>query len=132
MGGSADRVAGPSLRRAGRGHRDRGFYDIIAYLALSRRYEIGIRLSFGSTRTQIVMLVLCESLRPLVVELLMALPLGAGAVRAANTLFFGLSVTDPPTAPGAKALLAIAGAVAGSIRAWRAAGVDPCIALRCD
>src|SRR6185436_9784880 len=39
-----------------------GLYGIIAYLAVSRRHEIGIRLSLGSTRTQIVMLVLRDSL----------------------------------------------------------------------
>ena len=39
-----------------------GLYGIIAYLAVSRRHEIGIRLSLGSTRAQIVMLVLRDSL----------------------------------------------------------------------
>jgi predicted permease len=109
-----------------------GLYGIIAYLAVSRRHEIGIRLSLGSTPTQIVLFVFRESLWPLAVGLLIGLPLAAAAMRGASALLFGLSPTDPPTMLGATALLAVAGAVAGSVPAWRAARVDPGIALRCD
>jgi predicted permease len=109
-----------------------GLYGIIAYLAVSRRQEIGIRLSLGSTRAQIVMLVLRDSFWPLAAGLLIGLPLAAAAMRAASTLLFGLSPTDPPTMFGATALLAAAGALAGAVPAWRAARVDPGIALRCD
>jgi len=109
-----------------------GLYGIIAYLAVSRRQEIGIRLSLGSTRTQIVMLVVRDSLWPLAAGVLIGLPLAAAAMRAASTLLFGLSPTDPPTMFGATALLAVAGALAAAVPAWRAARVDPGIALRCD
>jgi putative ABC transport system permease protein len=109
-----------------------GLYGIIAYLAVSRRQEIGIRLSLGSTRGQIVRLVLGDSFWPLAAGVLIGLPLAAVAMRAAGTLLFGLSPTDPPTLFGAAALLAVAGAVAGAVPAWRAARVDPGIALRCD
>jgi predicted permease len=109
-----------------------GVYGIIAYLAVSRRQEIGIRLSLGSTRAQIVTLVLRDSCWPLAAGLLIGLPLAAVAMRAAGTLLFGLSPTDPPTLFGAAVLLALAGALAGAVPAWRAARVDPGIALRCD
>jgi ABC-type transport system, involved in lipoprotein release, permease component len=39
-----------------------GLYGIIAYMVVDRRHEIGIRLSLGSTRAQIVTLVLRDSL----------------------------------------------------------------------
>ena len=74
-----------------------GLYGIIAYLAVSRRNEIGIRLSLGSTRAQIVMLVLRDSLWPLAVGLLIGLPLAAAVMRGASTLLFGLSPTDTTT-----------------------------------
>jgi ABC-type lipoprotein release transport system permease subunit len=109
-----------------------GLYGIIAYLALSRRQEIGIRLSLGSTRAQIVRLVLRESLWPLVAGLLIGLPLAVAAMRSARALLFDLSPTDPATIAGTMALLAAAGTLAGAIPAWRAACVDPGIALHCD
>jgi ABC-type antimicrobial peptide transport system permease subunit len=109
-----------------------GLYGIIAYLTVSRRQEIGIRLSLGSTRTQIVMLVLRDSLWLLALGLLIGIPLAAAAMRGASSLLFGLSPTDVTTMVGATAVLAVAAALAGSVPAWRAARVDPGIALRCE
>jgi predicted permease len=109
-----------------------GLYGIIAYLTVSRRHEIGIRLSLGSTRTQILMLVLRDSLWLLALGLLIGIPLAAVAMRGATTLLFALSPTDVPTMVGAAAVLAVAAVLAGAVPAWRAARVDPGIALRCD
>ena len=109
-----------------------GLYGIIAYLAGSRRTEIGIRLSLGSTRAQIVMLVLRDSLRLLALGLLIGVPLAGAAMRGAATLLFGLSPTDFTTMLAATALLAAVAGLAGSIPAWRAARVNPNIALRCE
>jgi len=72
-----------------------------------------------------------DSLRPLAAGVI-GPPLAVAAMRAASTLLFGLSPTDPPTMFGATALLAVASALAGAVSAWRAARVDPSIALPCD
>jgi predicted permease len=109
-----------------------GLYGIIAYLAVSRRHEIGIRLSLGSTRGQIVMLVFRDSLWLLGLGLLIGLPLAAAAMRGANALVFGLSPNDLTTMIGAMTVLAIPACVAGCVPAWRASRVDPHSALRCD
>jgi ABC-type antimicrobial peptide transport system permease subunit len=109
-----------------------GLYGIIAYLAVSRRHEIGIRLSLGSTRGQIVMLVLRDSLWLLALGLVIGLPLAAAAMRGASALIYGLSPTDLTTMIGAPGLLSTAAGLAGSIPAWRAARVDPHVALRAD
>jgi len=109
-----------------------GLYGIIAYLAVSRRHEIGIRLSLGSTRAQIVMLVLRDSLWLLAVGLAIGVPATVFAMRTASTLLFGLSPTDPATIAGATALLGAAAGLAASIPAWRASRVDPQVALRSE
>jgi predicted permease len=107
-----------------------GLYGIIAYLAVARRNEIGIRLSLGSTRAQIVRLVLRDSLWPLAGGLLIGLPLAVSLMRGASSLLFGLSPADTTTLTAATAVLGVAAVAAGSIPAWRAARVDPAIALR--
>jgi putative ABC transport system permease protein len=107
-----------------------GLYGIVAYLAVSRRNEIGIRLSLGSTRAQIVRLVLRDSLWPLAGGLLIGLPLAAALMRGASALLFGLSPTDVTTMAAATAVLAASAVFAGAIPAWRAARVDPAAALR--
>jgi len=109
-----------------------GLYGIIAYLTVSRRNEIGIRLALGSTRAQIVMMVLRQNLWLLATGLAIGLPLAAAATLGGRTLLFGLTPTDVPTMVAATCLLASAAALAGSIPAWRAARIRPEAALRCD
>jgi predicted permease len=109
-----------------------GLYGIIAYRTVSRTHEIGIRLSLGSTRAQIVMLVLRDSLWLLALGLVLGLPLAATIMRGASTFLFGLSPTDLTTMVVAAGVLAAVAGLAGSVPAWRAARVSPDIALRCD
>ena len=109
-----------------------GVYGIIAYLAVGRRNEIGIRLSLGSTRAQIVGLVLRDNLWLVGVGLAVGLPLAIAAMRGAGALLFGLTPTDVLTVAGATCLLASAGILAGALPAWRAAQIRPDAALRCD
>jgi predicted permease len=109
-----------------------GLYGIIAYTVVSRRHEFGIRLSLGSTRAQIVTLVLRDSVWLLALGLLIGVPVTALAMRTATTLLFGLSPTDVPTMIAATSLLCVAAGLAGSIPAWRASRVDPQVALRCE
>jgi putative ABC transport system permease protein len=109
-----------------------GLYGIIAYQTASRRHEIGIRLSLGSTRGQIVTLVLRESLWLLALGVLLGVPLAVAAMRGAGTFIFGLEPTDLATLSGATALLAVAAGIAGSVPAWRAARISPDVALRHD
>ncbi len=100
-----------------------GLYGIVAYLAASRRSEIGIRLALGSTRAQIVALVLRDNLWMMAAGIVIGLPLAVGAMRAARALLYGLSPTDGGMAAGATCLLAVAGVLAAAIPAWRAARV---------
>jgi predicted permease len=109
-----------------------GLYGIIAYRAVSRRNEIGIRLSLGATRTHIVLLVLRDSLLLLTIGLAIGLPLTSATLRGAEALLFGLSPTDVPMLVAAAVLLAASAAAAGSVPAWRAARTQPDIALRSE
>jgi serine phosphatase RsbU (regulator of sigma subunit) len=107
-----------------------GLYGVIAYLAVSRRTEIGIRLALGSTRARIAGLVLRDSLWLLAVGAIIGLPLAAFVMRGAQTLLFGVAPTDLPTLAGATVLLAGIGAFAGSLPAVRAALLPPMAAIR--
>jgi predicted permease len=109
-----------------------GLYGIIAYLAASRRNEIGVRLALGSTRAQIVGLVLRDNVSVMAAGLAIGLPVAVGAMRGARAMLFGLSPTDVWTMLVATCLLASAGALAAALPAWRAARVPPVEALRSE
>ena len=74
--------------------------------------------------------VLRDSLWLLAVGALVGLPLAVAAMRGAGTLLFGIAATDLPTLAGATGLLVVAGALAGSLPAWRAALLPPMAAIR--
>jgi ABC-type antimicrobial peptide transport system permease subunit len=107
-----------------------GLYGIVAYLATSRRSEIAIRLALGSTRGQIVALVLRENLWIMAAGIVIGLPLAVAAMRAARALLYGLSPTDGGMVAGATCLLVVAGALAAMIPAWHAARIHLADAIR--
>jgi predicted permease len=107
-----------------------GLYGVIAYLAVSRRPEVGIRLALGCTRAGIVALVLLDSLWLLAAGAAIGLPLAGFVMRGAGTLLFGIAPTDVPTLAIATVVLVAAGSIAGSIPAFRAALLPPMAAIR--
>jgi ABC-type antimicrobial peptide transport system permease subunit len=107
-----------------------GLYGVVAYSAAARRTEIGVRLALGATRRRIVRMMLGDVARMLVGGV------GAGAVAAISlgsligSLLFGLDGRDPGTL-GVSIVLLIGAAIGSAlVAAWRAARVDPLIALR--
>jgi putative ABC transport system permease protein len=109
-----------------------GLYGIVAYLAGGRRNEIGIRLSLGSSRLQIIRLVMGDSARLVILGLVIGLPVAIALMRMASALLFGLSATDAGPLAAAVIFLTVAAAVAALIPAWRASRLDPSSALRAE
>jgi ABC-type antimicrobial peptide transport system permease subunit len=66
------------------------------------------------------------------IALPMAWVLGRVAANQLAMMLFGVTTFDPVTLVAAIALLMGVAAAAGSLPAWRAARIDPMIALRID
>ena len=109
-----------------------GLYGVIAYLVVSRRHEIGIRLALGASPRGIVILILRETALLLTIGVAAGVLFSTIATRSAATLLFGLSPHDVPTFAAAAVLLAATAGLAGFMPARRAANVDPMVALRCE
>jgi putative ABC transport system permease protein len=109
-----------------------GLYGVVAYLAGGRRNEIGIRLSLGSNRAQIIRLVMADSVRLVIVGLAIGLPIAIALMGMASALLFGLSATDIGPLAEAVMLLAFTAGLAALIPAWRASRLDPSSALRAE
>jgi putative ABC transport system permease protein len=109
-----------------------GIYGMLAYDVAQRTKEIGIRGAIGATRGQIVGLILRQGLWNTGIGVAIGL---AGAVflsRYLGSLLFEVKPTDPAVFAGVTLLLLAVSLGASWLPAWRAARVDPMVALRAE
>lgn len=112
-----------------------GVSNILLVSVAERTTEIGLRKALGATPWAIVAPIVAEAL--LMVAIAGQLGLLAGVVVVELTAAWlpdNDYLRDPAVAPGAVlaalGLLVVAGAVSGFVPAWRAASVQPVVALR--
>jgi predicted permease len=107
-----------------------GIYGVLAFAVALRTGEIGVRLSLGAQRRDILRLILGDGGRLTALGLFLGL-IGAVAIASAmRAQLFGIGVVDPLTLAGVIALLAVTAFVACWLPARRASRVDPIEALR--
>ena len=107
-----------------------GIYGVMSYSISRRTHEIGIRVSLGATRGEILLLVLRQgmvlALTGAAVGIMGALLLG----RLMAKLLYGVPATDPLAFAGVATLLLAVAVIASYLPARRAMRVDPIVALR--
>jgi putative ABC transport system permease protein len=109
-----------------------GTYGILSYLVSERRQEIGIRLTLGASRGQVLGMVLGRGAKLVGAGLVLGV---AGAVyltRLMGSLLFGVRPADPLTIAAVSALMAVVALVACVVPAHRATRVDPMTVLRAE
>ena len=107
-----------------------GLYGVMSYAVLRRTNEIGIRMTLGAGRGQILGMIIRESGVLLAIGLGVGIPLSLAGSRAASSMLFGLKAYDPLTLALAATLLAAIAVAASCLPARRATKVDPMVALR--
>jgi predicted permease len=107
-----------------------GLYATISYDVARRRQEIGIRMALGAQGSDVLSLVLRETLLLVAIGLVVGLAAAAATTRLIESSLFGLTPTDPLTIGLATALLLAVATLAGWLPARRAAQVDPLVVLR--
>jgi putative ABC transport system permease protein len=107
-----------------------GIYGVIAYSVTQRTREIGIRMALGAQRTQMLGMVLRQSLTLVVIGITLGFVVALAATRVLATLLYGVSANDFSTYAIVIFLLGSAALLASYIPARRAMKVDPIVALR--
>ncbi|HEX7359439.1 MAG TPA: ABC transporter permease [Bryobacteraceae bacterium] len=107
-----------------------GLYGVMAYNVEQRTREIGLRMALGADRGSVMGLVLRGSFSQIAVGLALGIPAAIGAGKLMTEQLFGVEPWNPSMLMLAAVLLGIAGLLASVVPAWRAAVVDPMVALR--
>ncbi|HLG56069.1 MAG TPA: ABC transporter permease [Vicinamibacterales bacterium] len=107
-----------------------GIYGVTAYAVTRRTREIGIRLSLGAGRTDVVAMVLRQAMTLVAVGSAIGLLLGVGAGVVLSGQRFGVPPPDATMFIGAAVLFAIVGLIAASVPVIRATRIRATEALR--
>ncbi|HTS64372.1 MAG TPA: ABC transporter permease [Candidatus Acidoferrales bacterium] len=109
-----------------------GIYGVISYTVAQRTREIGIRIALGAGQTDVLRIVVAQSMLPVVAGLAIGLAASLALTRLMAGMLYGVAAGDPVTLIAVALLLSAVALLATVIPARRAARVAPAIALRCD
>ena len=109
-----------------------GVYGMMAYSVAQRTFEIGIRMAFGAEKGTILRMVLLHAAKLACCGLALGFLVSQMAARLITSMLVGVRPADPVSLTVAATLLLLTAAVAALAPAWRAAHVDPILALRAE
>jgi len=109
-----------------------GVYGTLAYRVSNRTMEIGVRIAVGAQRSEVVWLVLRESLLLTAAGVASGIPLSLLLGRALTSSLYGVKPYDGVSYFVAALGIVVVAIAASAIPARRAASVDPLTALRSE
>lgn len=109
-----------------------GLYGTLAYRVSRRTAEIGIRMAMGARRSQLVWMILKDSLILATVGVAAGVPFAMLVGRALSSSLYGVRPLDALSYFVAVIGLASVALVASALPARRAASIEPLIALRTE
>jgi ABC-type antimicrobial peptide transport system permease subunit len=107
-----------------------GIYAVTSYTTRQRTHEIGIRISLGATKQDVLRLVLSHGLQLVLAGVGLGLVLALVLTRFLSNLLLGVTSTDALTFASVSMLLCAVALFACFLPARRAMRVDAMVALR--
>jgi putative ABC transport system permease protein len=109
-----------------------GAYGVVSWSTAQRTFEIGVRIALGAPRTNVVRLVLAQSLRLVTCGLIIGVAGSFALARVLKAFLYDTASSDAFTFAGVSGIMVFVALLAGYIPARRAASVDPVTALRVE
>lgn len=109
-----------------------GIYGVVAYGAVQRTHEIGIRMAVGASRSDVYSLIVGQGIAPVVAGTAAGVAMALLATRLIRSLLFEVNGSEAAVTASAAAILIAVGVCACLVPAWRAARTEPLEALRVE
>jgi ABC-type antimicrobial peptide transport system permease subunit len=109
-----------------------GIYSVMSYTVAQRTRELAIRSALGASRQRTLTLVLQEGFRLSAIGIVTGLGAGLALSRLMKSLLYGVSATDPLVFAATAAGVALMATLGYLVPAFRAARVEPAVALRSE
>jgi putative ABC transport system permease protein len=107
-----------------------GVFGILAYSVQQQVRDFGVRRALGASTSDVLRIVMTNAIRVVVTGAIIGLALSAACGRLIEKMLFGVRPLDPATFVLVTIVLGITAALSIVGPAWRAARVDPAVALR--
>jgi putative ABC transport system permease protein len=109
-----------------------GLYGVMTYSVSRRTREIGVRMALGAQRASMLRMILLDA----AILLGSGIAIGSACALASSSIMqsmlYGIGARDSKIIATVCFAVAVVGMLAAYIPAWRAARVDPMVALRCE
>lgn len=109
-----------------------GLYGTVAYSVSQRVRELAIRFALGATRPGVLWMIMSETMRYVLVGILVGWVLGGGASRALESFLFEVRGFDPVTCAWSIGLMTVTALLAAYVPAQRARSIEPMAVLRSE
>jgi putative ABC transport system permease protein len=109
-----------------------GVYGLTSYATALRTNEIGLRMALGAQPRDVLRLIVGDSLRVVLVGILIGVLGAFGASRLIQEMLFGVRSADPLTFMLTASLMVVVALISTLVPAFRALRTDPMIALRAE
>jgi predicted permease len=109
-----------------------GVYGVVSYVVERRTSEIGLRLALGATPAAVGWMIMRQILGIAAAGAAAGLLMSATFTRTLSALLFGVSRLDATTMVAVLTALLGAALLASAVPVWRAARIDPAVALRAE
>jgi hypothetical protein len=109
-----------------------GLYGVIAYDVAQRTHELGVRIALGARARDVMRLVVGDGLRIAVIGVAAGSLIALWSARGLAPLLYDQSPHDPLIFGVVTGVLLLVAGIASAVPAFRAARVDPNVALRAE
>jgi putative ABC transport system permease protein len=109
-----------------------GIYGVMAYAVARRTREIGVRMALGAERRTVIAMIVRQGMTLAFAGIAAGVAAALALTRVMAGLLYEVAPTDPAMFVAAAGAFAVTALFACAGPAFRAALVDPTVALRCD